>query len=338
MFSFEHPWIFLLAPLPLLIAWFIPPSTTTEGASLRVPFYDALIKTLRDPTHHARIPLKYLMRPTLVWLLLLIAYAGPQTLGPPVPLERTGRDIMLAIDISKSMSLTDMELKRQEVSRLTVVKSVASEFIHARQGDRLGLIVFGSKAYVRAPLTFDLNTVDTLLQDTTIGLAGNQTAMGDAIGLAVKHLPSNTDHTRVLVLLTDGVNNVGVSPEAMAQLAKKHKIKIYTIAFGHDEVFIDTLLGSQRVPLPLDEAGLKHIADITAGQYFRAEETTALSQVYQTLNQLEPIAHDAAIYRKATQLYPFPLALALILSILPSMALCFKQLTKKRRTHALVSN
>ncbi len=319
MYNWTLPWILLAWPLPLILYACLPQAALHQGASLRIPFFQTLQTHLREHPLGLQFNFKRLLLPLSIWTLLLIALAGPHKIGDPISLTREGRDIMLAIDISKSMSLTDMRAKGQEASRLAVVKEVASEFIASRQGDRLGLLVFGSKAYIRAPLTFDRKTVDALLQDTTIGLAGNQTALGDAIGLAVKHLPNHSDQTRVLILLTDGVNNVGTDPESMAQLAAKNNVRIYTIAFGHDEITIDTLFGPQIVPLPLDEKGLSHIATLTQGHYFRAEDGNALANVYRTLNTLEPVASDEEIYRPIKALYYYPLALALLLSMLPAL-------------------
>ena len=223
---------------------------------------------------------------------------------------------MLAVDLSGSMEEEDFIIKGDKVDRLTATKYVAGEFIQRRVGDRLGLILFGEKAYLQTPLTFDRLTVKTLLYESAIGLAGKSTAIGDAIGLAVKRLREKDDKSRVLILLTDGANTAGeVEPLAAAELAAREKLKIYTIGIGADEMVMRSIFGSRRVnpSADLDEKTLSAIANKTGGRYFRARDIEQLEQIYALLDDLEPIEKDVQRFRPQAALYYWPLAIALLL-------------------------
>ncbi|MCZ0942486.1 MAG: VWA domain-containing protein, partial [Gammaproteobacteria bacterium] len=217
MIEWVWPYVLLLAPLPALLRWLWRPLANRQAAltvpdvsSFRLQPESAL--TGRTRRLHWRPALLW-----LAWLALLTAAARPQWTGEPVTLPTTGRDLMLAVDISGSMGTEDMQLADQLVDRLTVVKQVVADFVAARQGDRVGLILFGTNAYLQAPLTFDLASVERLLNEAPVGIAGGKTAIGDAIGLAVKRLRAHPDGDRVLILLTDGANNVGeVAPTKAA--------------------------------------------------------------------------------------------------------------------------
>jgi len=229
-----------------------------------------------------------------LWLLLLLAAARPEWVGEPLPIATSGRDLMLAVDVSGSMDYTDMQWQGQEVSRLDLVKGLVGEFISGRQGDRLGLILFGSNAYLQAPLTFDRQTVRTWLDEALIGIAGKNTAIGDAIGLAVKRLRERPAQSRVLVLVTDGANTAGqIEPLTAARLAAEEGVKIYTIGIGADPKAsgIAGLLG-MNPGLDLDEPQLTEIAGITGGRYFRARDAGELAEISQALDQLEPVAQQ----------------------------------------------
>ena len=204
------------------------------------------------------------------------------------------------------------------VDRLTVVKAVVAEFIAQRQGDRVGLILFGTNAYLQAPLTFDLTSVNRLLQEAPVGIAGGKTAIGDAIGLAVKRLRQRPESQRVLILLTDGANNVGeVTPTKAAELAAESNVRIYSIGVGATEMQMPGIFGSfgARVVNPsadLDEPTLRSIADITGGAYYRAQNTDELAGVYDTINELEEIEQDPQVYRPVASLAHWPLLTALL--------------------------
>lgn len=311
MIEWMSPWAFLLAPLPLLALILVRPMPRGDAA-LRVPdssYFSlpgagaALIGT--------RWPLALLW---LAWFALVTAVARPQLTGDPVSLPTTARDLMLAVDISGSMNTEDMVLDGRVVDRLTMVKAVVRDFIDRRGGDRVGLVLFGSNAYLQSPLTFDLRTLGTLLEDAPVGIAGGKTAIGDAIGLAVKRLRDRPAESRVAILLTDGANNVGeVTPAKAAELAAAAGVRIYTIGVGADEMRVPGLF-RERIVNPsadLDEASLELIARTSGGRFFRARNTTELQEIYGIIEALEPVEQETRTFRPTKALFFWPLALAL---------------------------
>jgi Ca-activated chloride channel family protein len=314
--EFAWPLSLLALPLPLLSAWLLPRAPEASGGALRLPFYAALTAVAGEgPATRSRLRL---VLAVFTWLLLVTAALRPQFLGDPVQLPVSGRDLLLAVDISGSMETQDMQLGRQVTDRLTAVKAVAGEFIERRQGDRLGLILFGDQAYLQAPLTFDRDTVRVLLNEAAIGLAGKRTAIGDAIGLAVKRLRDQPQQNRVLILLTDGANTAGsVDPQRAAELAATEGVRVYTIGVGADTMTVRSLFGTRQVRnTELDEAALVSIADKTGGRYFRARDITGLEEIYQLLDELEPGSEDEEVFRPVHELYMWPLAAAVLLSML----------------------
>ena len=230
--------------------------------------------------------------------------------------------LLLAVDISGSMETEDMTISGHVVSRLTAVKAVAGDFIDRRKGDRLGLILFGDQAYLQTPLTFDRETVRTQLDEAAIGLAGKRTAIGDAIGLAVKHLRDQPQENRVLVLLTDGDNTAGeVAPLKAAELASREHVRIYTIGMGAEQMVVQGIFGKQRVAnTELDERTLKAIAKTTSGRYFRARDIKELQQIYQLLDSIEPVSADQQTFRPVAELYRWPLGLAMLIALLIALS------------------
>jgi len=304
-------WVLALMPLPLLIRWLFPPQRNTVGRALRVPFF---VDHQDAPNQSSEARLGLAALAILGWLSLLLAAARPQWVGEPLPLPLNGRDLMLAVDISGSMETADMVIGSQAVNRLVAVKAVAGEFIERRQGDRIGLILFGRRAYLQTPLTFDRATARILLDESAIGLAGKETAIGDAIGLAVKRLREQPEENRVLILLTDGANTSGeVEPLKAAELAAQEKLKIYTIGVGADEMMVRSLFGERRVnpSADLDEETLTRIAELTGGRYFRARDTEELLQIYAILDELEPVAEENQWLRPPKELYIWPLMLSI---------------------------
>jgi len=309
MFEFAWGWVFLLLPLPWLVYRLLPPQPL-EDAALRVPDLEDF-KPLFATDSSARRRSWLLLLMLLCWILLLSAAARPRWVGEQLELPVSGRDLMLAVDLSGSMEMQDFVIEGQAVDRLTATKFVASDFIQRRRGDRLGLILFGRNAYLQTPLTFDLETVRSLLLESAIGLAGQETAIGDAIGLAIKRLKDNQEQSRVLILLTDGANTAGeVAPLRAAELAASHGLKIYTIGIGADEMLRRSLFGSRRInpSRDLDEKTLRAIASQTGGQYFRARDTAQLEQIYQKLDELEPLEADSQTFRPVQALFMWPLA------------------------------
>ncbi|HIG92219.1 MAG: VWA domain-containing protein [Methylococcales bacterium] len=312
-------WLWVLAALPLpWLARLLPPINPHNQAALRVPFIeDFQSDTPEKKIINAKSWPFYLA--IIAWCCLIIAGIRPQWLGEPVEMAVTGRDLMLAVDLSRSMEEQDFFIQQKPVDRLTATQSVASQFIQRRAGDRIGLILFGSQAYLQTPLTFDRHTVMTLLNEAAIGLAGESTAIGDAIGLAVKRLRSQPSNSRVLILMTDGANTAGViSPLKAADLAADNQLKIYTIGIGADEMIVRSLFGNRRVnpSRDLDEKTLTSIADKTGGQYFRARNSDEFNTIYALLDELEPIEKDKQFFRPKTELYAWPLGLSLFLMLL----------------------
>ncbi|MGA9573673.1 MAG: VWA domain-containing protein [Lysobacterales bacterium] len=317
-FTIAWPWLLLLAPVPFLLRWIMPPSPSGDLQALRVPWFSAVAG---GKSGWMRRPWLALLA-SLVWLLLVVAASRPQWVGEIESLPVTGRDLLLAVDISGSMDTQDMVLNNTAVNRLKVVKKVAGEFIKRRHGDRVGLILFGSRAYLQTPLTFDTETTATLLNESEIGLAGRETAIGDAIGLAVKRLREDAAADRVLVLLTDGANTSGeVQPLQAAGFAARDGLTVYTVGVGADEMMVQDFFGSRVVnpSADLDEDTLKAIAEQTGGRYFRARDAKSLEKIYEILDELEPVESDVEIIRPIDELFYWPLGLAYVLALLAAL-------------------
>jgi len=318
MLQLEWPWVLAILPLPLLVYYLLPARIERHEAALRVPFIDDFrFSQTTSLGHNHKLWLKLLS--LVIWCLLVFAGSRPQWLGESVSINISGRDLMLAVDLSDSMRIGDFKIADREVNRLNATKYVASQFIEKRLGDRLGLILFGTQAYLQTPLTFDTKTVKELLMESAIGLAGERTAIGDAIGLALKRLDQSPQTSRVLILITDGANTAGeVTPIKAAQLAAERDLKIYTIGIGADEQIKSTWFGVRKInpSAQLDEATLKAIANTTGGRYFRARDTEELEEIYRLLDELEPLGLDQQSLRPIHALFYWPLATALMLASL----------------------
>ncbi|MBF0271944.1 MAG: VWA domain-containing protein [Magnetococcales bacterium] len=318
MLHFEWPWLFLALPLPWLARRFFASVPRQEEAVLEIPFAEDFAACfVSSPENRLRTEKKRWIVAIVAWLLLVGAAARPEWLGEPLELPASGRDLMLAVDLSGSMQTKDFRLHDQPVDRLTVAKQVAADFIRRRVGDRVGLILFGLNAYLQAPLTLDRETTAHLLEESEIGLAGKETAIGEAIGLAVKKFREGPKNSRALILLTDGANTAGVVPPLKAaQLAADAGIKIYAIGVGADEMTVRSFFGPQKInpSSDLDEKTLTEMATLTQGRYFRAKETTALEEIYRLLDQLEPVAREQQTHRPTTALYFWLLIPAMLLA------------------------
>lgn len=315
--QFVWPWLLLLLPLPLIIRKLLPESSRNQESPLEVPFIDDFSDTLHHGASFNRS--KWLgFFCSLAWILLIIACARPQWLGDKVDIPVSGRDLMLAVDLSGSMAAEDFELSGRTVNRLQAVKLVAGEFIQRREGDRIGLILFGQQAYLQTPLTFDTQTVNIMLQEALIGIAGKATAIGDAIGLSLKRLQNQDAQSQVLILLTDGANTAGeVTPVKAAELAAQHKLKIYTIGVGAEMRELGGLFFKRKVKnTEIDEKTLQQIAELTGGKYFRARNTSELNKIYSLIDQLEPVEQETQSFRPVSALFMWPLAISLLLSAL----------------------
>ena len=318
MLQLTWPWVLALAPLPLFYRWWRTPAQRKIRA-LRAPLLASAAgdtPSARSANWRKSLLLSLL---TLTWLSALLALSRPVFMGEPVALPANGRDILLAVDISGSMKREDMRLNGRAVNRLVAVKDVVGDFVLQRQGDRLGLILFGERAYLQTPLTFDRKTMQALLMEAQMGFAGNGTAIGDAIGLSVKRLQDNPENHRVVILLTDGANNAGeLDPIKAAELASSANVKIYTIGIGAEAMETRSLFGSRMTnpSADLDEKTLSAIAEATGGKFFRARDPGELASIYQELNRLEPIEQDAETIRPVAALFHWPLGLAFLLSLI----------------------
>ncbi len=321
MIDFQLPWVIVALPLPWLLRRVLPPARGSVPA-LYFPStagVAGLGQQSRAPTvRRARMGLLWLL-----WLLLVLAAAGPRWLGAEVSLPASGRDLMLAVDISASMETADLELAGRPADRLSVVKSVAGEFLRRRDGDRVGLILFGSSAHLQAPLTFDRPTVSRLLEEAQIGFAGRNTAIGDALAIAVKRLRDRPEGSRVLILMTDGANTAGeIPPREAADLAARSGLRIYTIGIGAESMELPGLLGgmfgSRRInpSADLDEDTLSYIATTSGGRYFRARDRQELESIYAELDRLEPVAQEADTRRPMSSLAHWPLGAAFLATVL----------------------
>jgi Ca-activated chloride channel homolog len=315
MIDWAWPWLLLLLPLPWLLRRWLPPAAAEQGAALRLPFFDEAVDLAGDAPGrrgHWRGPA------LVLWLLLCLAAARPQWVGEVDVPPRSGRDLLLAVDVSGSMAAEDMVIGGRPVDRFTAVQLVIGDFLARRSGDRIGLLLFGSHAYLMTPLTFDHQTVRYHVQTSTIGLAGRETAIGDAIGLAVKRLREQPSAQKVLILLTDGVHNAGVlNPMEAARLARTEGLRIYTVGIGGDGRRAGMLgMLMPTVADEIDEPALTRIAEMTGGRFFRARSAQELAAVYAELERLEPAAQPGEKLRPRDELYPWPLALAVLLGLL----------------------
>ena len=313
MLEYQWSFMFFLLPLPLLI-WLLPSVKQASLTTVKVPFFTQFWHSLSSVNQKTKTWIK--IAALLSWFLLISAAARPVWIGEAIALPVEGRDLMMAVDVSGSMQELDMRINGREVDRLTMIKYVAGDFIERRVGDRIGLILFGQQAYLQTPLSFDRKTVKTLLEEAIIGIAGKATAIGDAIGLAVKRVRKTTDNNRILILLTDGQNTAGeIHPLKAAELAKQEGLKVYTIGIGADEVYRKTIFGNRRInpSLDLDEATLRKIAKQTGGRYFRARNTKELNKIYEMLDELEPLAKEDEFYRPTKPLFFMPLILSLLI-------------------------
>ncbi len=315
MWSLAWPWALAALPLPLLVRRLLPEATGTSEAGLRVPTLSSF-SPLRDRSGAERLYHWRFWVAVLSWLLLVLAAARPERVGDELEVPVAGRNLMLAVDLSGSMDQKDFELAGRRVDRLTATKAVAGDFIARREGDRIGLILFGERAYLQVPLTLDRETVNVLLLEAAIGLAGERTAIGDAITLAVRRAHEHQSETgdQVLVLLTDGANTTGeVDPIKAAELAQQIGLRVYTIGIGAEQLEVSSLIGGTRRINPsadLDEETLTKIAMLTGGKYFRATDTASLQEIYRLVDELEPVEEPESGFRPVKSWFHVPLGAA----------------------------
>ena len=302
-------WVLLLLPAPWLYRLWQKPAAQ-DSPALALPVYQQLLDNHDDNrTTKSPAPLSYLLL-IAIWLSCLLAAARPVWIGEPVEIPTTGRDLFLAVDLSGSMKEADMPLGRDLIRRISAAKAVVGQFVERRSGDRLGLILFADQPYLQAPLTFDRQTVNQLLQEAELGMAGERTAIGDAIGLGVKQLKDRPESHRVMILLTDGTNTAGnLDPLQAADAAAQLQVKIYTVGIGGGG-------GGWFNRNEVDEKTLQAIASKTGGQFYRAHDVHQLNNIYLQLDTLEPIEQQAETLRPIKSLFHWPLATALLAALL----------------------
>jgi len=322
MFEFQWPWMFVLLISPFFIWKWLKPIKTearqSQFSSIKVPFLDEL--TEPDDTNNNEKSAKYFFEKILLlaaWVFFIIAMAKPVWVDNVANLPISSRNIIVAVDLSGSMSQRDFKLSGSKISRLAAIKRVAAEFINNRVGDRIGLILFADHAYLQAPLTRDRETVMTLLGEAELGLAGERTALGNAIALAVKKVQEQPEQDHVLVLMTDGAATVGISVSEAIQFARKVNLKIYTIGIGSISTKKSKLAGRNKtISSDLDDTILKNIAEQTGGLYFRAKNILQLQSIYQKLDELEPVIDITEAWHPTKDIFYIPLALSCLLLIL----------------------
>src|SRR6476469_169061 len=311
MLEFEWPWTFLLMPLPLLVWWLMPPYRDQQ-TSVHVPFFERIAEATGQTPQPGAVVLRrraiQMLVATVIWILIVVALARPQQVGEPVTHEVSARDLILAVDISGSMDQTDFRTADgKTIRRLDGVKSVLGNFISRRKGDRIALILFGSKAYVQVPFTQDLQTARMLLDQSEVGMAGQQTVIGDTIGLAIKTFETSTATQKLVILLTDGNDTASkVPPEHAADIARQKGVVVYTIGFGDPNV-----TGENRVDL----STLREVASMTGGHFFRAEDGTQLAEIYADIDRLAPVKLETISWRPKLPLFQWPLGAAVILAL-----------------------
>jgi Ca-activated chloride channel homolog len=326
MLEFAWPWMFLLLPAPILVWWWLPPYRSRQ-ASVQVPFFERLAAATGQTPQRGAVVLErravQMVVAVLIWILLVAALARPQWVGDPVTREVSARDLILAIDISGSMGQRDFKTPDGAMlTRLEGVKQVIKDFIARRKGDRVALILFGTKAYVQVPFTQDLRTAQQLVDQAEVGMAGQQTAIGDTIGLAIKTLEASTAEQKLLVLLTDGNDTASrVPPEHAADIARQNDVAVYTIGVGDPAAS-----GENRVDLHV----LQSVASTTGGRFFRAEDGAQLQAIYADIDRLAPAKLQTLSWRPKLPLFQWPLGAAVIVGLLLWLALLFVSEWRRR--------
>lgn len=331
-YTFQYPWMVAALVLPLLVHLLLPPFRVRRPA-LRVPWFDRLARFAgRRPTESAavaRATRSQTLCHAIIWILLVVALARPQYLEPAIHKTVPTRDLLLLVDLSGSMETEDFtNQENKRIDRLSAVQAVLADFLSRREGDRVGLIVFGSAAFVQVPFTQDLDVCKRLLEELSVGMAGPKTALGDAIGLAITLFERSEVKQRVIIALTDG-NDTGsqVPPAKAARIAADQGIVLHTVAVGDPAA-----AGEEK----LDEATLKEMAAATGGKYFFAGDRQQLEGIYDTLDRLETRKVETISHRPRVDLFYWPLAGALAISLvyhLVAVLIGFRKFAAKRRKH-----
>lgn len=309
-FEIAYFWVLWFLPLPLLVYFLIPPFRL-KSASLLFPSFNKAQEYTGEKARDSALIRKrniFLWAAiSLIWALLVASLASPQLVGKPELKVKTSRNFLIVADISFSMAQKDWEIDGEKVTRWEAVKSVIHDFIDKREGDRIGLIFFGSSAYIQAPFTPELSVVEQMLDEADVGMAGQMTNIGKAIVKGIEMFEKDTIESKVMLVVTDGVDSgTDILPLDAADLALKDSIQIYTVGIGDPS----------KPGADLDEGTLEEISEMTNAQYFRAIDTERMAQIYEELNRLEPIEYEEEEYVPRTLLYYYPFGAAIALSLL----------------------
>lgn len=314
-FEIANWWVLFLLPLPLIVYWLVPPLRIKSAALLFPNFEKAQKYTGQKSRKSALIKRRNFISwlgLSIIWILVVFALSSPRLVSEPEMKVKTSRNFLIVADISFSMAQNDWTINGEKVTRWIAVKNVMHDFIAKREGDRMGLIFFASSAYIQAPFTPDLRTVENMLDEADVGMAGQMTNIGKAIVKGIQMFDQDTIDTKVMLVLTDGVDaGTDILPLDAADLAQKDSILVYTIGIG------DPNSGNSD----LDEETLQEIADITGAKYFRAIDSDRLEEIYNELDKLEPIEYEEEDYQPATLLYFYPLGAAILVTLLLSLVL-----------------
>ena len=304
---FLWPFAVLAFLLPIFVRlYFKPVDSAQSQLALCVPFFNAIQS--KNTSFFSFFPN---IISVLCWgacLAFTIALMRPVSFGSPIYIPSKARQMMLVLDVSVSMNRQDFIWNNRRSTRLNAVQKIAQDFILSRKGDAVGLTIFGTQPYLYTPLTLDTQTASLMLSEIGAGMAGSETAMGDALALALKQMKEIKSDEKVIILLSDGNANAGIiHPEEIIEPAKNNQIKIYTVGLGSDDVFGST---------SIDEALLQKIALQTNGRYFRVKTTADLQKMYDEINKIEPIEVDGAVIRPQTELFWIPLCVSMILFLI----------------------
>ncbi len=323
MIVLANPNALWMLVVPVLIYYILPAVGKMYGDALQVPFVADIMEIKGKTASNRRTGsskkqssfFKFLFL-LVLWCAVTAALCRPQWVGEPQKVHHESRDIMLVVDVSKSMLERDFMYQGRNYDRMSVVKQVVADFADARVDDRIGLVVFGTRAYMQVPLTYDKASLKETLFAIDAGMAGDSTSIGDAIGVALKNLALSGDEAenKVIVLLTDGENNDGsISFPQAIKMAQEEKIKFYTIGVGSDSISLWGGLFSVPTASGLDETSLKRLAEATKGNYFRAKDVDSLIKVYNEINRLEAQDHEGRFVQQTKDLFYYPAALALLM-------------------------
>lgn len=319
MLIFAYPWLLVLFPLPWLVLRLLPARRTVNTA-LRVPFGERIRKATAGGGTVQRIARGKgaFFFNLVLWLFLLLALARPQWLEPAVTREIPTRDLLLLVDLSTSMSQEDfVNGAGEKVDRLSAVKEVLGDFLTRRQGDRVGLVVFGEAPFLQAPFTTDLNLSRQLLDESAIGMAGPRTAFGDAIGLGINLFSESDAPAKTIIALTDGNDTSSqVPPMEAARIARQHEIRIHTVAIGDP-----TTVGEEK----LDEETLRNVAETAGGSYFYGADRNELAEIYQELDKIETRQVDTISHRPRRDMYYWPLLFLVVFSLGEKLLVVLRQ-------------